>query len=152
MWNRAVIMLILLLVAATAQAGETYGPYRAEVVRVIDGDTVEVAVHLWPGLAQQISLRLDGVNTPEKRGAPLCERIVAERAEAFTKRFLRLGGEVTVTGVRLGKYAGRVLGRLAVDGKDLGDALLAAGLARPYAGGKRGPWCDDTERAGPHAN
>ena len=141
-WTRRLgVALCWLLLAGVAGAAETYGPYTATVVRVVDGDTVEVEVALWPGLVQRISLRLEGVNTPEKRGAPLCEKIAASQAEAFTRRFLRLGQSVVVSGVRLGKYAGRVLGRLAVDGKDLGTALVAAGLARPYAGGKREPWC-----------
>jgi endonuclease YncB( thermonuclease family) len=35
---------------------------------------------------------------------------------------------------------GRLLRNLAVDGKDVGQALIAAGLARRYGGGKRS-WC-----------
>ena len=127
---------------APGAAADAYGPYSAEVVRVIDGDTVELDVALWPGLVQRIHLRLDGVDTPEKRGASLCEKILARRASEFTLRFFRLGRTVLVSGVRIGKYAGRVLGRIAVDGRDLGEALVAAGLARPYAGGAREPWCE----------
>lgn len=135
------LLVTLLALAPPTRAADAYGPYHATVARVVDGDTVVVDVALWPGLVQRIALRLAGVNTPEKRGAALCEKVAAGRAEAFTRRFLRLGSVVTVSGVRLGKYAGRVLGRLAVDGRDLGEALVAAGLARPYAGGKRRPWC-----------
>ena len=141
MWNRAVILLILLLVAATARAGETYGPYRAEVVRVIDGDTVELAVHLWPGLVQRVNLRLDGANTPEKRGASACEMAQGKKATEFTQIFLKDTAVVMVSGIHHDKYAGRMLGRLSVDGKDLGAALIAAGLAREYHGEKREPWC-----------
>ena len=54
--------------SAMAAKKKPYGPYRAMVVRVLDGDTVEVDVWLWPGLVQRIKLRLAGVNTPEKRG------------------------------------------------------------------------------------
>jgi endonuclease YncB( thermonuclease family) len=139
----AALAAALLWVAAPSpgRAAETYGPFATEVVRVIDGDTVELDVALWPGLVQRIHLRLDGVDTPEKRGTALCERILAQRASDFTLRFFRLGGTVVVSGVRLGKFAGRVLGRIAVDGRDLGEALVEAGLAKPYAGGKREPWC-----------
>lgn len=120
-----------------------YGPYRAVVVRVLDGDTVEVDVFLWPGLAQRIKLRLAGVNTPEKRGrgVSLCEKVAAKRATEFTRRFLKRALQVIVSGVKLGKFAGRVLGKISVNGKDLGDALMAAGLARPYSGGRRKAWC-----------
>jgi endonuclease YncB( thermonuclease family) len=36
------------------------GPYRATVVKVLDGDTVQLEVGLWPGLTQRINLRLVG--------------------------------------------------------------------------------------------
>lgn len=128
-------LIIMLMMSFSASAHNT-----ATVDRVIDGDTVELSVNIWPGLTQQISLRLDGVNTPEKRGSDQCEKAAAKEASAFTDGLLA-GQRVTVTGVRLGKYAGRVLGRISVDGVDLGDALIAAGHARPYDGGKREAWC-----------
>ncbi len=139
----AALLLVHAAQPARAAPGKEplYGPYPATVLRVIDGDTVELGVALWPGLVQRIRLRLDGVNTPEKRGAPLCEKIEAAKATKFTRSFLNRATVVWVSGVRLGKYAGRVLGKIAVNGKDLGQALLAAGLARPYHGGKRRAWC-----------
>jgi len=125
-----------------AMASETFGPYEADVIRVIDGDTVVVAAHVWPGLTQTISLRLDGVNTPEKRRAPECEKILGRKATAFTTSFIGSAQTVRITGVHLGKFAGRALGKIEVPGKgDLGSALLAAGMAREYHGGHRGPWC-----------
>jgi|GEM_PF-394532 len=118
-----------------------YGPYPARLVRVIDGDTVEVDVALWPGLVQRIHVRLDGVNTPEKRGASACEKAAGLRATAFTQNLLGQARRLILSGVRSDKYGGRVLGRIHADGKDLADALLAAGLAKPYHGEKRGAWC-----------
>lgn len=58
------LILTLLLVTGPAFA---YGPYSADVIRVIDGDTINIRVAIWPGLEQIINLRLIGVNTPEKR-------------------------------------------------------------------------------------
>ena len=37
----------------------------------------------------------------------------------------------------MGKYAGRVVARVVVDGEDLAEELIAAGLARAYDGGRR---------------
>ncbi len=134
--------LLALLASGHALAAETYGPYNAEVVRVIDGDTVELRVHLWPGLTRKIKLRLAGVNTPETHRAPECEKRLGRKAADFTRRFLAGAPLVRVSDIRLGKYAGRALGRLEVPGRgDLGAALLAAGLAREYHGGHRGRWC-----------
>ncbi|HEY5597861.1 MAG TPA: nuclease, partial [Kiloniellales bacterium] len=44
--------------------------------------------------------------------------------------------------ISIGKYGGRVVARVVTaGGEDLGHGLLAAGLARPYAGRSRRPWC-----------
>lgn len=137
------MLTTFLLVPYVAQAAQTYGPYNAEVVRIIDGDTVELRVAIWPNLAQQISLRLDGVNTPEKRRAPACEKALAKKATEFTRQFIGDAETIRLYDVRLGKYAGRALGRIEVIGKGfLGPALIAAGHAREYHGGARHPWCE----------
>jgi len=119
-----------------------FADYKAEVVRVVDGDTIKLNVHIWPGLTQQISLRLAGVNTPEKRASAECERLAAKKAAEFTFWFLESVESVTVTDVKLGKYAGRVLGKISVGGVDLGQALIETGHARPYEGGHRAAWCE----------
>jgi len=121
-----------------------FGPYQAQVVRVVDGDTVKLDVAIWPGVTQQINLRLSGVNTPETRGKDVtdCEKRAAQEATTFTQRWLRGVATVTVTDVKLGKYAGRALGQIEAPGKgDLAKALISSGHGRPYHGGKRQPWC-----------
>ncbi len=40
-----------------------------------------------------------------------------------------------------GKYAGRVVAWFVVDGEDLAEESIVAGLARVYGGGKREGWC-----------
>jgi len=137
-------LLSLFIAVASAHAGELYGPYKADVIRVIDGDTVKLGIHLWPGLVQQVNLRLVGVNSPEKRVAPDCEKEAAKKASEFTQSFIDDAKIVTVSDVELGKFAGRALGRIIVEGKgDLGVALIAAGHAREYHGGHREAWCQD---------
>lgn len=120
---------------------ESYGPYQATLVRVLDGDTVRIRVHIWPGLEQEISVRLDGVDTPEYRGSSACEKAKSQEATSFTREFLSHDTWVTLSKVRLGKYAGRVLGRLSVNGTDLSSELIRVQLGRSYSGGKRQPWC-----------
>lgn len=139
----ALFLLTACSLAPSVFAGDLHGPYRAAVVKVIDGDTVMLDVAIWPGLVQRVSLRLAGVNTPEKRGKGIteCERNAGQAATKFTQGFLKNAKEVVVSEVRLGKYAGRALGRISSNGKDLGKALIQAGHARPYKGGARGAWC-----------
>jgi len=136
---------VFFALVAPAQSAEVYGPYKANVLRVIDGDTVHIEVSIWPGLSQRTKLRLAGVNTPEKRGREIsdCEKRAGHAATAFTRRFLKKAQSVTVSGIRPGKYAGRMLGSLHVDGKSLEKALLDSEHARPYHGGRRQPWCQD---------
>ena len=55
-----------LLAAAAAEGHELTVP--ARVVRVIDGDTVEVLARPWPGQTIQAIVRLAGVDAPELRG------------------------------------------------------------------------------------
>lgn len=40
--------------------------YFGQVLRVIDGDTFEVLIDLGFGVSQKFSVRLDGIDTPEK--------------------------------------------------------------------------------------
>jgi endonuclease YncB( thermonuclease family) len=67
---------------------DLWTPLRATVVKVLDGDTVQLEVGLWPGLTQRINLRLVGVNTPEKRGPKVsdCEKKAGQDATTFTQR------------------------------------------------------------------
>ena len=142
--------LLAVLLSTTASA---YGPYNAQLVRVVDGDTIELGVELWPGLVQQVKIRLVGINTPEKRintkkikdeskrNRAICEKIAGIAATEFTRAFVE-SGSITVDDVRNRKFAGRVLGYIFVDGNSLSDALLASGHARIYNGGKRKPWCN----------
>lgn len=120
-----------LLWAASAAA---YGPYEVDVIRVLDGDTVEVDVDLWPGLRQRVKVRL-------RR----CEKEAGIRAKDRLAELLVQAGQVELVDVALGKYSGRVLGRLVADGENVAERLLAEGLVRPYSGGRREPWpCDET--------
>lgn len=134
-------LAILLLLLPACLSADSYTAYQATVVKVIDGDTIKLGVAIWPGLTQRISLRLNGIDTPEKRGSPPCEKELAKKATEFTRQFVS-EGTVTVSDVKLGKYAGRVLGSVSVEGKDLVEALISAGHGRPYDGGARGCWCE----------
>lgn len=121
-------------------ASIVFGTYQADVVRVIDGDTIKMTVYSWPNTQHTINVRLVGVNTPEYRGGSPCEKAAAKRATEFVKSFIH-NRKITLTDVQNGKYAGRVLGKVKVNGLDLGEALINAGHAKEYHGGKRGAWC-----------
>lgn len=117
------------------------GRHPAEVTRVIDGDTFEARVHVWPGIDITTRVRLRGIDAPEFNARCMEERV---RAEAARDRLAALldEGEVFVSRVGLGKYGGRVLAAAATrKTPDVSSALLQAGLARAYDGGRRDGWC-----------
>lgn len=116
--------------------------YQAEVLRVIDGDSVQVAVEIWPGITVQPLIRISGVDSPELRGKCSEEKALAGMAKALVRHLLPPGSKVILKRVKNDKYAGRYLSEVTLnDGRSLSAVLLAQGLARPYGGGKRKPWC-----------
>jgi len=136
--------IIACIIAATHLQGADWiaGPVSADVVEVIDGDTIAVRAHIWPGHIVETRVRLDRVDTPETR-RPECEaeREAGHRATAFTTDWLSDRPSVTLHQVRLGSFAGRVIADMqdADSHQSLSDALLEAGLATIY--GEDGPWC-----------
>lgn len=135
------ILAAVLLAAVGVAAADTYaGPYRAAVTRVIDGDTVEARVRLWPGIEYAGPVRLSGVDAPELHARRPCERQAAQRARDYVAALLGGAGVITLRAVSVDKY-GRPLARITVDGDDLTARLIATGHGRAYSGGKRGAWC-----------
>ncbi|MDR3498532.1 MAG: thermonuclease family protein [Parvibaculum sp.] len=117
------------------------GPVEAEVVNVVDGDTLKVRAKIWLGQTVEVDVRLAGIDAPELHGA--CDR---EREAALAAKdalaALTGGGKVRLTDIRRDKFGGRVIAHVGGDGaEDLSAALLAQHFARAYGGGKRGGWC-----------
>jgi micrococcal nuclease len=104
-------------------------------IRVIDGDTIE---------AEGERIRIANIDTPEMPPKSRCaaEAILAGRATSNLEDMVAAAYEVTFT-PNLGRERdvyGRLLGRVAVDGVDVGRAQIEAGLAAPWRGHKA-EWC-----------
>ncbi len=139
--------IAMAIVAAPTDAAERpalnrlAGPVSAEVLRVIDGDTIEVRAHIWLGQEVTTLVRLGGVDAPELKGKCESERAAARRAKAAIEEKLA-GGEVTLRDIKFEKYAGRVMSRVqTAGGEDLARSLKDDGFVRSYGGAKRLPWC-----------
>lgn len=135
------LLAFLLLFPVVSQAQSLYD-YR--VIRVLDGDTVEIDAPFLPiELKQVLKLRIIEVDTPEKGSLAKCQKEaeLALAATRFTQRAVASATKHQVKLVGWDKYGGRVLGDLYLDGKSLKDMLLKTGHARPYDGGKKASWC-----------
>jgi len=115
--------------------------YPAEVIRVIDGDTFEARVRVWPGLDVDTKVRLRGVDAAELHARCAEELAQAQAARAALQTLLADGG-VTISRVGVDKYGGRVDAAVATRSTaDISEALRQGGHARAYDGGRRGSWC-----------
>jgi len=91
-----------------------------------DGDTLRA------------TFRIANIDAPEIKGQCDYERNLAVKAREFTRVWLAKG-HVTIKQTGVDRY-GRILAIVERNGEDLGQALIAARLARPWVG-KRQPWC-----------
>jgi endonuclease YncB( thermonuclease family) len=114
----------------------------ADVLRVIDGDTFEARVHVWPGLDITTKIRLRGIDAPELKARCPAERTMAEAARDALADMLA-EGPVGISAVTPDKYGGRVVADAATRSvANVSAELQAKGLARGYRGGRRLGWCD----------
>jgi micrococcal nuclease len=117
------------------------GTYRAQLLGVIDGDTIEARVHVWMGQEVVARVRLRDIDAPEISSACADEH---QRAVAARERLASLlgSGAVILADVQADKYFGRVVARVSTaEGIDAGAALVGERLARAYGGGRRASWC-----------
>ena len=134
-------------VAAQENVANPYALYYAEVVRVIDGDTLDVRVDLWPGLQAIYAVRVRGIDAPELRRAG-CEeeRIWAEQAKAQVAKLYDVGSRIKLENVEYDAYSGRVDADVRRWRSDrwiyLADELVERGLAVAWTPDMADvPWC-----------
>jgi len=108
--------------------------YKAKLLRVIDGDTIDCIIDLGFNVRIKERIRLKGIDTPETRTKDLEEK---KRGLAAKERVLEAFQDndcFTVhTEVRKGKF-GRTLGIIYLPDrkKSLNDMLLEEGHAKVY--------------------
>ena len=122
--------------------------YRARLVKVVDGDTVDVDIDLGFGIwMKDERVRIMGIDTPESRTRDKVEKLFGKAASARVKELLEediiLKTQISRDGEDMkGKY-GRILGDFMVerfeDGKQemLTDVLVQEGHAVAYFGGSK---------------
>lgn len=142
------LLLLLLIVPALVLAQPRQRPgvtYDAVITRVIDGDTVAFQASFLPApLKKELSIRVFGVDTPEKGHRAQCasEAQRGEAASAFTKQAIAQATQRQIVLIDWDKYGGRVLGDVLLNGVSLRQQLIANGFAREYYGETKLSWCN----------
>ena len=132
---------IFLCAEAQAQREFVAGPVAVDVLEVIDGDTFLAAAKVWPGQRVIVSVRLRGIDTPERRGKCASEKQAAEEARLALEYALS-AAPVEIRNISGDKYFARVVADAAnSDAGDAAEFMLGLGLARAYQGVKRQGWC-----------
>jgi endonuclease YncB( thermonuclease family) len=99
---------------------------------VVDGDTFYL---------NGAKVRIAGIDAPETHDYRCASELQLGEQAASQLQALLNSGAVTMTRIDRDRDAyGRLLRNVAVNGQDVGEALISAGLAREYGGGRR-PWC-----------
>lgn len=134
---------LLLFLCQVTEAEE----YKWKVLRVIDGDTLEVQSTFLPPELGNLKIRVYGIDTPEKYPRSQCaeENTMALKATEYTRKFVANAQAkdtpIMFSDLHWDKYGGRVLARVNSGNKDLSEALINHGLARAYFGDKKESWC-----------
>jgi micrococcal nuclease len=140
---RALIVLITFLFAPPASA-KSFGDYNNAVyIRNYDGDTITFNLpELHPIIGEKISIRVNGIDTPEIRGKCEKEKYDAKQAKEMVADILKDAEQIVLRNMERGKYF-RIAADVIVDGENLGDMLIEAGMAVRYDGGKKNKnWCE----------
>ncbi len=117
-------------------SSKDYGSVVVQVVSIYDGDTFTVNILNYPPIiGKKISVRIAKINSPELKDPNLFVRQEARQAKEFTTNALKKACKVELREMQRDKYF-RILAKVYVDGKNLGDLLIENGLAKLYSGGK----------------
>ncbi len=107
--------------------------YQAKVTRVVDGDSLDVAVMLGLGAWLDARVRVRYVDTPETRTRDRKEKAAGLLAKERVVGLLPPGTQVTLKDVGKEKF-GRLLACVIAGGASLSDILISEHLAVPYHG------------------
>ncbi|MEX0798482.1 MAG: thermonuclease family protein [Bacteriovoracaceae bacterium] len=117
-----------------------------EVARIYDGDSIKVNIpNLHVFFAEEMSVRVTGIDTAEKYGKSPCEREMAALARNFIYHRISMAKDrqsVELRSIKKDKYF-RLNAQVWVNGYSIGNALIKESLAVEYDGGTKADvdWC-----------
>lgn len=107
--------------------------------RVYDGDTIYVdLMNEHPLLADDIGIRIKGIQAPEIRTKCKEEKRKAKQSRDFLQALLS-SGNIKIINAERGKYF-RLVADIEVNGKDIGEQMIRYNYALPY--GEKYTFCN----------
>lgn len=121
--------------------------YKVSLVKVVDGDTVDVDIDLGFGMTyKKQRVRMVGIDTPESRTRDLVEKKFGKASKKHLKRLLEECDSISLVSHDKGKF-GRILGTLYghhAEGHpqfelkvDINEQMIEDSHAVPYGGGNK---------------
>jgi micrococcal nuclease len=137
--KRMIAVALSLFLANTLQAQETNSTCFSvdEVLKVVDGDTIDVRIKVLPvdlDILADLRIRMEGINAWESRTKDAAEKKLGLAAKKRLAELVEAPISVCLSGK--GKY-GRWLGTLFNGDTDINQQLIDEGHAHAYGGGKR---------------
>ena len=106
-----------------------------EIVKIVDGDTVDIVLDLGFDVYRKERVRINRVDTPETNSKNVTEKKLAVEAKNYVSTWMINQKQVKIKTFKDDKY-GRLLGEFYGDGDVcLSDLLIAGGYAWAYDGG-----------------
>ena len=116
--------------------------YKCNILKVVDGDTVDVDIDLGFGIwLKNERVRIMGIDTPESRTSDATEKKFGLASKSKLKSLLGKTGvlktQVNKKGEDMKGKFGRILGDFVVGTKKVSEILCEEGYAVPYFGGSK---------------
>ena len=112
-----------------------------QILKVVDGDTIDASIDLGFDISLEKRIRLAGVDTPESRTADANEKKYGLEAKEWLKHKVENAGHILIKTElpdSTEKY-GRIIGHLFVNDQELSlnDQMIVEGYAWTYDGGTK---------------
>lgn len=119
-----------------------------KVLKNYDGDTITVEIpEVHPLIGEKISVRVNGIDTPEIKTSNTCEKNAGRAAQRLVENLLKGAKRVDLENIQRDKYF-RILADVKADGQSIKDLLIKNQLAYEYHGGtkEKRNWCQWDKR------
>ena len=112
-----------------------------QVLKVVDGDTIDASIDLGFDISLEKRIRLAGIDTPESRTTNVKEKSMGLESKEWLKKTLEGAKDILIKTElpdSTEKY-GRIIGHLFINGQEtsLNNQMITEGYALAYDGGTK---------------